>query len=100
MPGFAIQRLDGASTAQIVELGPQSHSKDGGLGADAIMVAYMIPVRPTPPPPRPPNGSVVWCGPGVGLLGVVPPFPPCGMVWVPPLRFFWVCFGCLAYSSL
>ena len=25
---------------------------------------------------------MVWCNPGVGLLVVVPPLPPCGMVWV------------------
>ena len=54
----------------------------------------------SPPPPPPPRGvvwwwvasplPVVWCGPGVGLVGVVPPFPPVeccapaflGLLWV------------------
>ena len=39
-----------------------------------------------------------WCGPGLGLLVVVPPFPPCGMAWVRAiLRWLpprlWVCFA-------
>ena len=76
-----------------------------------ILLVYMIPVRPAPPPPPPPNGSpplwcgavvgcfppppppVLWCGCGLlppslwcGVVRVwalvVPPFPPCGVVWV------------------
>ena len=63
---------------------------------------YMIPVRPPPPSPPPmvpppppvvwcgcgllpsPFCGVVWCGVVVGCFPplVVPPFPPCGMVWV------------------
>ena len=37
---------------------------------------------------------VVWCGPGVGLVGVVPPFPP--VEWCAPafLGLLWV-FGIL-----
>ena len=68
----------------------------GGGGYHWGPGSYMIPVRPSPPPPfPPPNGSplpvlwwvasplpVVWCGPGVGLLGVVSLLPACGMVWV------------------
>ena len=41
---------------------------------------------------------VVWCGSGVGLWAlVVPPFTPCGVVWVGwfPLHV-WICLGCLA----
>ena len=49
---------------------------------------------PPPLPPLPPRkwfplpvawwvaSRPVWCGPEVGLLGVVSPLPPCGMVWV------------------
>ena len=78
--------------------------------------ANMIPVQPPPPPP-PPNGSpshpppcgasplpVVWCGPEVGLLGVVPPLPPaawCGFGFScggSPLALG--IFGCLVYSFL
>ena len=68
----------------------------------------MIPVRPSPPlpPPQwfpPPCGVVGWCGPRVGVLGVVSLLPACGMVWVrvflrwfPPafLGLLWV-FGIL-----
>ena len=84
------------------------------IGTHIYIYIYMIPVRPSPPPaplpppmvpPHPPFCGVVrwwvasplpvvWCGPGVGLVGVVPPFPP--VEWCVPafLGLLWV-FGIL-----
>ena len=82
------------------------------------MYTYMIPVRPFPPPLPPPMvPPSLWCG------GLLPPSLWCGVVWgwvclgwfpsSPPVAWcgfgfscggsplrFWVCFGCLVYSSL